>query len=112
MRILDKQPEGGWLSREPGAELEGLKAPGHCLISHDIDGPLLDTDVYVDEIDPYGYIAVGVVEQMGKAVGMVPESEVKRLRADLKQAREESKFARARLQKLVRDAEAGLKPVA
>lgn len=56
---------------------EPLNFPGVCMFTRDAEGPWLDTDTYLNArelngVDPYGYITVLKVEDMGRAVGMVP----------------------------------------
>ena len=77
MRIVDK-------------ESEVLNFPGVCIFTRDSEGPFLDTDTYLnarelDGVDPYGYIHVQKVVDMGRVVGMVPKEDVERLQEQLKQ---------------------------
>lgn len=58
----------------------GLNAPGYCVFTHDIDGPFLDTKKWINDIDPYGYVQVEYVKEMGRAVGMVDPDDVKALK--------------------------------
>lgn len=56
------------------------QAPGFCIFTKDVEGPFLDTGRWIDQIDPYGYVHVPFVEEMGRAVGMVPAGEVEALK--------------------------------
>jgi hypothetical protein len=69
MRVVDKS--------------EAKQAPGLCIFTGDIDGPFLDTDTWINYVDAYGYIHVPKVEEMGRAVGMVPRAEVEHLKKQL-----------------------------
>ena len=70
MRIVDKS--------------EVLNFPGVCVFTRDSEGPFLDTDTYLNArdlggVDPYAYIHVQKVVDMGRVVGMVPKEDVERL---------------------------------
>lgn len=74
MRIIDKKANPG----------EVLNFPGVCVFTRDSEGPFLDTGTYLnarelDGVDPYAYIHVQKVVDMGRAVGMVPKEDVERL---------------------------------
>jgi hypothetical protein len=61
-----------------------LNFPGKCVLSGDAEGPFLDTNTWLNAkdiggIDPYGYISVAKVRDMGRAIGMVPREDVERL---------------------------------
>jgi len=63
---------------------EVLNFPGVCIFTRDSDGPFLDTGCYLnardlDGADPYAYIHVQKVVDMGRVVGMVPKEEFERL---------------------------------
>lgn len=67
----------------------GLQAPGWCVFTHDIDGPFLDTERWINEVDPRGYVQVSFVEEMGRAVGMISRSEVEAIQEQLSEAQAE-----------------------
>jgi hypothetical protein len=52
--------------------------PGQCTLTADFDGPFVDTEFWINcervGINPHVYIHVPVAEQIGRTVGMVPES--------------------------------------
>lgn len=58
----------------------GLNAPGYCVFTKDVDGPFLDTKRWLNDIDPYGYVQVDYVKEMGRAVGMVDPGDVAALK--------------------------------
>jgi hypothetical protein len=68
MRIIDKGSD------------EPLNFPGVCVFTRDSEGPFLDTDTYLnakdlDGVNPYAYIHVQKVVDMGRVVGMVPKED-------------------------------------
>ena len=72
----------------PNGEPEVLNFPGVCVFTRDSEGPFLDTGTYLnardlDGVDPYCYIHVQKVIDMGRVVGMVPASDVERLQLRL-----------------------------
>ena len=76
MRIVDKNTEV-------------LNFPGVCVFTRDSEGPFLDTDTYLNArelegVDPYAYIHVQKVVDMGRVVGMVPKEDVERLEQRVK----------------------------
>jgi hypothetical protein len=63
---------------------EVMNFPGVCAFTRDSEGPFLDTDTYLnakdlDGVNPYAYIHVQKVVDMGRVVGMVPKEDVERL---------------------------------
>ena len=73
---------------------EPLNFPGVCVFTRDAEGPFLDTDTYLnarelDGVDPYAYIHVTKVKDMGRAVGMVEGEKVEALEAELEELRAE-----------------------
>lgn len=64
---------------------EATNFPRVCVFTGSDDGPFLDTETWLNArdlngVDPYGYISVQKVIDMGRAVGMVPKDEVDALR--------------------------------
>ena len=64
---------------------QATQSPGLCLFTAELEGPFLDTERWISYTDPYGYISVSFVEEMGRAVGMVDAQEVAALKAQLAQ---------------------------
>lgn len=55
--------------------------PAKCAITGDIDGPFVDTESWLPEVDPRIYLHVPVVKQIARdLLGMVPEEDVQDLR--------------------------------
>ena len=70
------------------------KAPLHayphaCAVSGRDDGELIDFAVDFDGVDPHLYLRVGVVEEAGRLIGMVPKAEVEKLSERLSDLAEE-----------------------
>ena len=70
------------------------KAPLHayphaCAVSGRDDGELIDFGVDFDGVDPHLYLRVGVVEEAGRLIGMVPKAEVEKLSERLSDLAEE-----------------------
>lgn len=62
--------------------------PSRCIFTGDTEGPFLDTQTWLnarqlDGVDPYAWISVAKVVDMGRAVGMVPREDVERLEEQL-----------------------------
>lgn len=61
---------------------KATQAPGWCVICHDIDGPFVDSQHWIQSshgsgpVDPYGYFCTSCVEALGKAISMRPQREV------------------------------------
>lgn len=56
-------------------------APAKCAVSGDIDGPFIDTGVWVRHHDPYLYLHVPVVEYWARELlEMVPKADVDAIR--------------------------------
>lgn len=63
---------------------QALIAPAKCAVSGDMDGPFIDTGVWVRHHDPYLYIHVPVVEYWARELlDMVPRPRVEELEAQL-----------------------------
>ncbi len=63
-----------------GPDEAPLNFPGVCVFTRDSEGPFLDTKTWLNArdiggVDPYGYIHVAKVIDMGRAVGMVSKSD-------------------------------------
>jgi hypothetical protein len=87
MRIVEKE--------------EAINGPGLCIFTSDIDGPFLDTGFWVDSwANPYAYIHVPFVEQMGREVGMVARNEVERLAERVEAAEAECESLREQVEAL------------
>lgn len=69
-----------------------------CILTRDVDGPFLDTKRWVDL--EYGYIHVPFVEEMGRAVGMVPAAEVASLQERLEAVADECAALRTKAEAL------------
>lgn len=58
--------------------------PANCVVSGDIDGPFIDTGVRCDQVAPYIYLHVPVVEFYARELlEMVPKAEVEAMRKQL-----------------------------
>lgn len=58
--------------------------PAKCAVSGDIDGPFIDTGVRCDQVAPYIYLHVPVVEWYARELlEMVPRAEVEAMREQL-----------------------------
>lgn len=57
---------------EPQIVEQAKHRPGKCLVSRDTEGPFVDTGCWAREHDPYLYLSVRWVEEVGtKLLGMV-----------------------------------------
>ena len=91
MRVVDKS--------------EAINNPGYCIFTKDIDGPFLDTGTWINDINPYGYIHVPMVEAMGREVGMVPRHEVEAIQVKFAAALAELQELRQKVEALTQIAE-------
>ncbi len=76
---------------------KGTMAPGLCLFTGDIDGPFLDLKRWVSYVDPYAYVHVPFVKEMGRAVGMIEPEEFADALAQLAEAKAELAEVKAEL---------------
>lgn len=66
---------------EPRIVQRATMPPAKCVISGDIDGPFIDTGVRCDQVAPYIYLHVPVVEWLARELcEMVPKAEVDAIR--------------------------------
>ena len=69
----------------------GLKQPGLCVLTHDSNGPFVDTEADINcervGINPHIYIHVPIAEQIGRTVGMVSQSVLDSAEATIEQLR-------------------------
>jgi hypothetical protein len=63
--------------------------PHACAVSGRDDGELIDFGVDLEGVDPHLYLRIGVVEEAGRLVGMVPKAEVEKLSERLNDLAEE-----------------------
>ena len=80
---------------------EAVNFPHVCAFTRDSDGPFLDTKTYLNArdlngVDPYCYIHVTKVKDMGRAVGMVSAEHVEILVQELEELRAEIEENRAK----------------
>lgn len=73
---------------EKGEEV--LNFPGVCVLTMDGEGPWVDTETWLnakdlDTVDPYAYISVAKVRDMGRVIGMVEKEEVEKLTAQVEE---------------------------
>lgn len=68
------------------------RPPYACAMTGRDDGTLLDTGIEIAGVDPHLYLRQGIVEEMGKLIGMVPASEVEKLSVQLKGYGEKLRF--------------------
>ena len=73
---------------------KAVNFPGVCVFTRDSEGPFLDTDTYLnardlDGVDPYAYISVQKVIDMGRVVGCLPPEEAHRLTEEVAALREQ-----------------------
>lgn len=58
----------------------GFEAPGYCAVTHDIDGPFIDTGVITDFHEGRIYLHAPWVEQVARdLLGMVPKADYEAL---------------------------------
>ena len=76
--------------------------PNVCLVTRDAEGPWIDFEVSIQDIDPHVYLSEAVVAQAAEMLGYVSQNEVLKAKARCKALEEEL----AKIQKAMKAAEA------